>query len=99
MDIKDQKQPLIKPSPIYIYERIYMMRQGYRYIYALSIFLGLSVASAFIPPSQQQQRWRSTFFASTSKTTTVLHMNSADNAASDDDSNALNKWSRYVYLH
>lgn len=74
------------------------MRQGFRYTYALSLFLGLAVASAFVPSSQQQQRCRSTVIASTSKTS-VLHMASVDHAASDDDSNALNKWSRYVDLH
>jgi hypothetical protein len=78
-----------------------MMRQGYHYKYTLSIFLCLSVASAFVISSQQQRRWRSTLIESTSKSIPqqqrALHMNSADNAVSDDDSNALNKWSRYVY--
>ena len=58
---------------------------------ALSIFLGLSAAYAFVPPSQRQHQHRQQHVA-------LLHMNSNGNSDSDndDDSNALNKWSRYV---
>ena len=67
-----------------------MMRRGY----ALSMLLGASVAYAFAPPSHQPQRPPKIVQHSAAR----LYMNSNDNSVSDDDSNALNKWSRYAIL-
>ena len=75
---------------LHIYKRIIMMRRGY----ALSMLLGASVAYAFAPPSHQPQRPPKIVQHSAAR----LYMNSNDNSVSDDDSNALNKWSRYAIL-
>ena len=71
-------------------QRIIMMRRGY----ALSMLLGASVAYAFAPPSHQPQRPPKIVQHGAAR----LYMNSNDNSVSDDDSNALNKWSRYAIL-